>query len=82
MLSPGHFKPTELAKIPDEESKKEPKDFLHIQCFWNKEYGHYLTSKECLMHKCHGRGPCKRFANATWQEEQEASMYLLIQMKE
>jgi hypothetical protein len=56
MLPPGKLKPAEMAKIPDE----EPKDLLHIQCFRSKEYEHYLTSKQYLMYKCHGRGQGKK----------------------
>jgi hypothetical protein len=78
MLPPGKLKPAEMAKIPDE----EPKDLLHIQCFRSKEYEHYLTSKQYLMYKCHGRGQGKKNANATWQKEQKVSVYLLIQIKE
>jgi hypothetical protein len=67
--------------------EKEQKDLSHIQCFKCKEYGHYSTSKLCPMNKkkqgVENSQDRATFANATWQTEQEAGMFMTLEvMKE
>ena len=64
-----------------EEPKKEAKDQSHIECYMCKEFEHYSMSKECPLHSKNQAIKGKEasgFANATWQEEQGASMFLSI----
>jgi hypothetical protein len=60
--------------------KKEKKDLSHIQCFKCKEFGHYSTLKLCPMNKknqdVENMQDKTTSANATWQAEQEAGMFL------
>ena len=72
--------PKKPAEKPEEEPKKETKDLSHIECFRCHEYGHNSSSKECPLHpKNQAKSEdATGFANATWQEEQEASMFLSI----
>ncbi len=62
------------------------KDLSHIQCFKCKEYGHYLTSKLCPMNKkkqaTENSQDRATFANATWQTEQEAGMFMTLEVME
>jgi hypothetical protein len=65
---------------------KDKKDLLHIQCFKCKEFGHYSTSKTCLMNKknqdTEGSQEKATFANAIWQTEQEPGMVLTQEVME
>ena len=58
----------------------------HIQCFKCKEYGHYSTSKLCPMNKKKQTSENSQekasFANATWQTEQEAEMFMTQEVME
>jgi len=59
--------------------EKEKKDLSHIEYFKCHEFGHYSTTKECPMYpKNKAKNPqdMATFANATWQAEQEAGMYM------
>jgi hypothetical protein len=66
--------------------EKDQKDLSHIQCFKCKEFGHYSTSKACPMNKKNqDAGSTKdkvSFANATWQTEQEAGMFMTQEVME
>jgi hypothetical protein len=66
--------------------EKEKKDLSHIQCFKCKEYGHYSTSKSCPMNKKNQDAESSQdratFANATWQTEQEAGMFMTQEVME
>jgi hypothetical protein len=66
--------------------KKEKKDLSHIQCFKCKEYGHYSRSKLCPMNKKNQDADSSQdratFANATWQTEQEAGMFMTQEVME
>jgi len=73
--------PKKPAEMSGEEPKKEEKDQSHIECYRCKEFGHYSMSKECPLHSKNQAIKGKEasgFANATWQEEQGASMFLSI----
>jgi hypothetical protein len=73
--------PKKPAEMSGEEPKKEAKDQSHIECYRCKEFGHYSMSKECPLHSKNQAIKGKEasgFANATWQEEQGASMFLSI----
>jgi len=66
--------------------EKETKDLSHIQCFKCKEFGHYSTSKSCPMNKKNQDAENSQdratFANATWQTEQEAGMFMTQEVTE
>jgi len=66
--------------------EKEKKDLSHIQCFKCKEFGHYSTLKTCPMNKKNQDAESSQdkvtFANATWQTEQEAGMFLTQEVLE
>jgi hypothetical protein len=72
--------PKKPSEKPGEEPKKEAKELLHIECYRCHEYGHYSTSKECPLHpKNQAKSDeATGFANVTWQEEPQASMFLSI----
>lgn len=90
--NPGKGKPRPQEGMNSDESSssstngKEQKDLSHIQCFKCKEYGHYSTSKSCPMHKkkqtAENSQERTSFANATWETEQEAGMFMTQEVME